>query len=140
MFCLQFSERFETFVILFRHAHVTHGTISHLFADSLFASKIDCLMFFETRATSKASVTGLARDSFFSERTRRNRLAVTTRLSALVRCATFTALVTATAYILSSHRTRNTVYHVKMSIYGVIHQVNSFFVFYLSVEYYVCAI
>ena len=133
------AERFEAYVILSCYAHVTHGAISHLFADCL-ASELVCLMFFETRATSKASVTGLARNSFFSERTWRNRLAVTTRYSALMRRATLTFLITASAYIPSSHRTRKIVYHVKMSIYVVIHKVNSFFGFYLSVEYFVPAI
>ena len=55
------TEWFETFVILSRHAHVTHGAISHLFADCLTFQFV-CLMFFETRTTSKLSVTGLARD------------------------------------------------------------------------------
>ena len=59
------TERFETFVILSRHARFTHGAISHLFADCLFTFQLVCLMFFETRSTSKISVTGLTRDSFF---------------------------------------------------------------------------
>ena len=50
------AERFETFVILCRHAHVAYGAISHLFADCL-AFQFVRLMFFETRATSKMSVT-----------------------------------------------------------------------------------
>ena len=133
------AERFETFVILFRHAYVTHGAISHLFADGL-AAQLVCLMFFETRATFKGSVARLARDSFFRVHTRRTRLAVATRLSALMRHATSTSFITASAYILSRHRTRRTVYHVVISLYVIIHQVNSFFGFHLFVEKYVLAI
>ena len=132
------AERFETFVILFRHEYVTHGAISNLFADGL-AVHLVYLMFFETRATSKGSVARLPRDSFFRVHTRRNRLAVATRLSALMRHATSTSFITAFAYI-SRLRTRKTVYHVVMSLYVVIHQVNSFFGFHLSVEIYVLAI
>ena len=39
--------RFESFAILSRHPYVTHGAISHLFADGL-ADQLVCLMFFET--------------------------------------------------------------------------------------------
>ena len=131
------AERFETFVILSRHAHVTHGTISYLFA-VCFASKLVCLMFFETRATSKA-VTGLTQDSFFRVCTRRNRPAITTRLSTLMRRATFASFITASAHILSRLRTRKTVNNVKMFLYGVIYQVNSFVGFCLAVEIYVLA-
>jgi len=120
------AEGFETFVILFRNARVTRGAISHLFADGLIVQLI-CLMFFETRETSKVSVSGLARDSVFGVHTWRNRLAVTTRLSALMRVATFTSFITAFAYIPSRHRTRKIVYHVIMSLYVVIQQVNTFF-------------
>jgi len=125
-------------VILFRHAHATHGAISHLFADCLSFQFVR-LMFFETRATSKASVTGLARDSFFGKHTWRNRLAVATCLSALLRHAASTPFITAFAYIPSSHYTRKIVYHM-MSLYVIIHQVNSFFQFYLSIEINVLAI
>ena len=119
--------RFETFVILSRHARFTHGAISHLFADSLIAFQFVRLMFFVTGTTSKISVAGLARDSFFfGERTWRNRPALATRLSTLMRLATFTALITAFAYIPSSHCTRKIVYHMMMSLYVIIHQVNSF--------------
>jgi len=83
-------------------------------------------MFFETGATSKVSVARLARDSFFRVRTRRNRLAVATRLSALMRHATSTSFITASAYIPLRHRTRKIVYHVVMSPHVVIQQVNSF--------------
>ena len=119
------AERFETFVILFRHAHVTHCAISHLFEDGL-AVHLVCLMFFVTRATSKVSVARLARDSFIGVHTGRNRLAVATRLSALTRHATFASFITAFAYIPSSHCTRKIVYHMIMPLYVIIHQVNSF--------------
>ena len=125
--------RFETFVILSRHARFTHGAISHLFADCL-TFQLVCLMFFETRTTSKISVTGLVRDSFFGKQTWRNRPAIATRFSTLMRLATFTSFITAFAYIPSRPRPRKTVYHVIMSLYVIIHQVNSFFGFYLSVE------
>jgi len=117
--------RFETFVIISRHAHVTHDAISHLFAEGL-AFQLVCLMFFESRATSKVSVTRLVRGSFFRVHTRRNRLTVATRLSALMCHATSKSFITASAYILSRHRTRKIVYHVIMSLYVVIQQVNSF--------------
>ena len=96
--------RFETFVILSRHARFTHGANSHLFADCLIAFQFVRLMFFETRTTSKISVTGLARDSFFCERTWRNRPALATRLSTLTRLATFTSIITAFAYTPSRYR------------------------------------
>ena len=102
------AELFETFVIPSRHAYVTHGTILHLFADGL-AAQLVCLMFLETRATSKVSVARLARNSVFRVRTRRNRLAVATRLSALVRHATFACFITASSYIPSGHRTHKTL-------------------------------
>jgi len=60
------AELFETFVILIRHARVTLGAISHLFADCL-ASKLLCLMFFETRSTSKVSITGLVLQRTYME-------------------------------------------------------------------------
>jgi len=97
-------------------------------------------MFFETRATSKFFVARLARDSVFRVRTRRDQLAVATRLSTLMRHATFASFITASAYIPSRHRTRKIVYHVIMFLYTVIHHVNCFFGFYLSVENYVLAI
>jgi len=102
------AERFETFVIFSRHAHVTHGAILHLFADCLSVQLV-CLMFFETRATSKVSVARHARNSVFGVRTRRNRLAVATRLSALVRHATLASFTIASEYILSRHRARKTL-------------------------------
>ena len=133
------AERSETFVILFRHEYVTHGAISNLFADGL-AVHLVYLMFFETRATSKGSVARLPRDSFFRVHTRRNRLAVATRLSALMRHAKLTSFITSSAYILSRHRTRKTVYHMIIIPHIIIQQVNSFFGFYLSVELHVLAI
>ena len=93
--------RFETFVILSRHARFTHGAISHLFADCLTFQFV-CLMFFETRTTSKISITGLARDSFVSEHAWRNRLAVATRLSTLMRQATSTPFITTSTNIVAS--------------------------------------
>jgi len=127
------AERFETFAIFSRHTCVTHGTISHLFAGGL-ATQLVCRMFLETLATSKVSVASLAQDSFFGVRTRRNRLAVATRLSALTRHATSTPFITASAYIRSRRRTRKTVYDMVMSLHAVIKQVNSFFRFHLSVK------
>jgi len=95
---------------------------------------------FETRANSKVSVAYLKRESFFGVRKRWNRLAVTTRLAALTRHATYTPFITASTYIPSRHRTHNIVYHVIKFPYIVIQQVNSFFGFYLSVKIYVLAI
>jgi len=119
--------RFESFVILSRHAYVTHGAISHFFADG-FAVQLVCLMFFETRAASKVSVANLTRYSFFGVRTRWKRLAVTKRLAVLLRHATST-LYYSLYIILSRHRTRKFVYHVIIFLYVVIQQVNSFFGF-----------
>jgi len=131
------AERFKTFVILFRHEHVTRGAISHLFADRLAFQLVR--MFFETRATYKVSVARLARNSIFSVHTRRNRLAVATRLSTLMCQATSTHFITTFTHILSRQRTRKTVNNMNMSTYVIIHQVNSFFGFYLSIEIYVLA-
>jgi hypothetical protein len=95
-------------------------------------------MFLETRATSKVSVARLAWNSIFSVHTRRNRLAVATRLSTLMRQAMSTPFITTSIHMCQ--RTRKTVYNMKMSTYVIIHQVNSFFGFYLPVVIYVFAI
>jgi len=42
------AERLETFVIFSRYASVTHGAISHLFANGLIAAQLVCLVFFKT--------------------------------------------------------------------------------------------
>ena len=132
------AERFETFVI-YRHIYITHGAISHLFANGL-AAQLVCLMFLKTRATSKVSVARLARDSVFRVHTWRNRLAVTARLSALMRHATSTPFITGFAYIPSRHCTRKIVCNMVMFRHVIIKQDNSFFGFHLSVEKYVLAI
>jgi len=130
--------RFETFVIFSRHAHVTHGAISQLFADGL-AFQLVCLMFFVTRATSKVSIARLARDFLQSKYTEE------------LTCSRYTSLHTSASrhvrilyYSLCIHTDASshpkTVYHMVMSPYVVIHLVNSFLGFYLAVEHYVFAI
>jgi len=126
------AERFETFVIFFV-THTLHTVQFRTFSQTVLPSSLFVLCFSKHERLLKF-VARLARDSFFRVHTRRNRLAVATRLSALMRHATSTSFITAFAYI-SRLRTRKTVYHVVMSLYVVIHQVNSFFGFYLSVEH-----
>jgi len=108
-------------VILSRHEHVTRGAISHLFADRL-AFQLVGLTFFETRATSKVSVARLAPNSIFSVHTRRNRLAVATRLSTLMRQATSTPFLQPLhTYCRVNAPVR--LNNMKMSTYVIIHQV-----------------
>jgi len=127
MFCLQFVQNGLKHSCFFLVTHKLHTAQFRTFSKADLPPPRLLALFFKTRATSKFSIARLARDSIFGVRTLRNRLAVTARLSALTRHATFVPFITASAYILSRPCTRRTVYHVVMSRHVVIKEVNSFF-------------
>ena len=129
MFLLKFGQNGLKHSSFFLVTHALHTGQFRTFSQTVLPSSLFVLCFSKHERLLKF----LLQDSHMT-RTRRNRLAVTTRLSALMRHATFTSFIISFAYIPSRHCTRKIVYHMVMSLYVIIQQVNSFFGFYLSVE------